>query len=251
MPTSGDPTGSSPGRAGSTQSPRGGPLPTFVVICGLAPWRPVGPQAITQTGGTWTRPPVTGRELVATGRRTSRGWWVADKAPADLGVVDDSGSDAPGPFGEGPPLFARRRTNASRPVRDRRVTPVTDDFTTMRSSAAVTALLMAWMSVRARYLRTDPAQHAALTVIYGRPTAVVAVCGRAASGHEKFRLGGRDRPVGRTSHLQADGHRQSRRVTARACQRRTMQGDGNGGTAGPLPRAPDALTPWGWRYPVP
>lgn len=40
------------------------------------------------------------------------------------------------------------------------------------------AVLMAWMSLGACYLGPDPMQYAALAVIDGRPTAVVAVCGR-------------------------------------------------------------------------
>jgi hypothetical protein len=39
--------------------------------------------------------------------------------------------------------------------------------------------LAAWMSLGACYLGPDPVQYAALAVVDGRPTAVVAVCGRS------------------------------------------------------------------------
>lgn len=45
--------------------------------------------------------------------------------------------------------------------------------------AMAVAVLMAWMSLGACYLGPDPVQYAALAVIDGRPTAVVAVCGRS------------------------------------------------------------------------
>ncbi|NJC73965.1 hypothetical protein HC031_30260 [Planosporangium thailandense] len=48
-----------------------------------------------------------------------------------------------------------------------------------RSLAVAVAAVMAWISLGACYLGPDPVQYAALSVIAGRPTAVVAVCERS------------------------------------------------------------------------
>ena len=48
-----------------------------------------------------------------------------------------------------------------------------------RSLAVAAAVLMASMPLGACYLGPDPVQYAALAVTDGRPTAVVAVCGRS------------------------------------------------------------------------
>jgi hypothetical protein len=56
---------------------------------------------------------------------------------------------------------------------------VVSDHSTMRRSLAVVAVLIAWTSLSACYTGPLPTQYAALAVIGGRPTAVVAVCGRS------------------------------------------------------------------------
>lgn len=48
-----------------------------------------------------------------------------------------------------------------------------------RSLGVVVVMLVAWPSLGACYVGPDPVQYAALAVIDGRPTAVVAACGRS------------------------------------------------------------------------
>ncbi|MFE9203456.1 hypothetical protein [Micromonospora sp. NPDC007230] len=55
-----------------------------------------------------------------------------------------------------------------------------------RSLAVAVAAFMAWMSLGACYLGPSPAQYAALAVIGGRPTAVIAVCGRSTVSIDLF-----------------------------------------------------------------
>ncbi|MGI5242075.1 hypothetical protein [Dactylosporangium sp. CA-139066] len=60
--------------------------------------------------------------------------------------------------------------------------PIAEDSTMTRSLAVAVAVLMAMISTGACYLAPfgpDPVQYAALAVIDGRPTAVVAACGRS------------------------------------------------------------------------
>jgi hypothetical protein len=52
------------------------------------------------------------------------------------------------------------------------------DNSTMRRLLALVVVLVAWTSLGGCYVGPDPVQYAALAVIDGRPTAVVAVCGR-------------------------------------------------------------------------
>ncbi|HEX5145236.1 MAG TPA: hypothetical protein VFW21_15335 [Mycobacterium sp.] len=57
----------------------------------------------------------------------------------------------------------------------------------MRRLVAVTvAVCMAWMSLGACYTGPAPVQYAALAVIDGRPTAVVAACGRPTVGVDLY-----------------------------------------------------------------
>jgi hypothetical protein len=56
-----------------------------------------------------------------------------------------------------------------------------------RSLVVAVVLLMAWTSLSACYLGPDPVQYAALAVVDGRPTAVVAVCGRSTVGVVVYR----------------------------------------------------------------
>jgi hypothetical protein len=63
---------------------------------------------------------------------------------------------------------------------------ITEDSTMRRSLAVAAAALIAWMSLGACYLGPLPVQYAALALIDGRPTAVVAVCGRSTVSVDVF-----------------------------------------------------------------
>lgn len=65
------------------------------------------------------------------------------------------------------------------PACDRHVMAVTEDSTMRRSVAVAVAAVMAWISLGACYLGPLPVQFAALAMIAGRPTAVIAVCERS------------------------------------------------------------------------
>jgi hypothetical protein len=55
-----------------------------------------------------------------------------------------------------------------------------------RSFGLAVLVLLAWVSLGACYLGPDPVQYAALAVIDGRPTAVVAACGRSTVSVEVY-----------------------------------------------------------------
>jgi hypothetical protein len=65
------------------------------------------------------------------------------------------------------------------PARDQHVMAAVEDSPMRRSSALAMVVLMSWMSLGACYFGPDPVQYASLAVIDGRPTAVVAACGRS------------------------------------------------------------------------
>jgi hypothetical protein len=55
---------------------------------------------------------------------------------------------------------------------------VIEDSTMRRLLAVAVAVSIIWVSLSACYIGPPPVQYAALAVIDGQPTAVVAACGR-------------------------------------------------------------------------